>query len=106
MRTMTVPDSGPKLKLVEAAERLFAEKGFDAVSVRDITTEAGANVAAVNYHFGSRTGLMAAVMTRYVKPVNDERLARLEAAEARWVGKPVPLEELVDAFTRPLISRV
>ncbi len=106
MRAMTVPETGPKLKLVEAAERLFAERGFDAISVRDVTAEAGANVAAVNYHFGSRAGLIAAVMARYVMPVNDERLARLEAAERKWAGKAVPLEEIVDAFSRPLITRV
>jgi len=106
MHTLTIPSAGPKLKLVEAAERLFADRGFEAVSVRDVTVMAGLNVAAVNYHFGSRNGLVAAVMTRYVTPINDERLARIEAAERKWAGKAVPLEEIVEAFARPLITRV
>lgn len=106
MHVIAIPSAGPKMKLIEAAERLFADRGFEAVSVRDITSLAGANVAAVNYHFGSRDGLVAAVMTRYVMPVNEERIARLESAERRWAGKAVPLEEIVDAFSRPLVSRV
>ena len=101
-----VPNSGPKLKLVEAAEKLFAEKGFDVVSVRDITQAAGGNVAAVNYHFGSRDGLVAVVMSRYMTPVNEERLARLEAAERNWGSKAVPLEEVLDAFVSPLVTQI
>lgn len=106
MHAPTLPDSGPKLKLVEAAGELFADQGFEAVSVRDITTRAGVNVASVHYYFGSRNGLLAAVMTRYVTPVNDERVARIETAERRWDGRPLPVEEIVDAFARPLISRL
>lgn len=103
---MIVPNGGPKLRLVEAAERLFAENGFEVVSVRDITQAAGGNVAAVNYHFGSRDGLVEVVMTRYITPVNEERLARLDAAEQKWADQAVPIEEVVDAFVRPLITQV
>jgi AcrR family transcriptional regulator len=95
-----------KQRLIEAAEELFADEGFDRVSVRDITTKAGANVAAVNYHFGSREGLIAVVLTRYINPVNEERLARLEALERRAAGKPVPIEEVLDAFIRPFATQV
>lgn len=98
--------SGAKLKLVEAAESLFAEKGFEAVAVREITTAAGANIAAVNYHFGSREGLVALVMRRHLTPMNDERLLRLDAAERQWGSKAVPIEEVLDAFARPLINRI
>ena len=70
-----------KQRLIEAAEALFADEGFDRVSVRDITTKAAANVAAVNYHFGSREGLVAVVMARYINPVSEERLARLLARD-------------------------
>ncbi|MEI6604308.1 MAG: TetR family transcriptional regulator [Verrucomicrobiota bacterium] len=106
MKRTLAPTEGPKLRLVEAAEKLFAENGFDVVSVRDITQEAGANVAAVNYHFGSRDGLVAVVMTRYLTPINEERLAQLEAAEERNGSQAVPLEEVVAAFVLPLISQV
>jgi AcrR family transcriptional regulator len=95
-----------KQRLVEAAEALFADEGFDRVSVRDITTKAGANVAAVNYHFGSREGLLAIVMARYINPVNEERLARLDALERKVGGKPLPVEEVLDAFVRPFATQV
>lgn len=95
-----------KQRLIEAAEALFADEGFDRVSVRDITTKASANVAAVNYHFGSREGLVAVVMARYINPVSEERLARLEALERRAAGKPLPLEEILDAFIRPFATQV
>ena len=71
-------ESGAKQKLRIAAEQLFAEKGFEAVSVRDITQRSKSNVAAVNYHFGSRDGLVASVLERCVAPVNAERIARLD----------------------------
>lgn len=106
MRDMTIPESGSKRKLLDAAEQLFAEKGFEAVSVRDITQMAKTNVAAVNYHFGSREELLTLVMMRYMQPVTEERLARLDAAERKWSGKSVPLEEIVDAMVRPFVSQV
>ena len=106
MDRTSVPESGAKLRLVEAAEELFAERGFEAVSVRDIKKRAGMNIASINYHFGSRDGLVAGVMIRYITPINDERLARIEALERRWSGKSVPLEEILDAFVRPLATQV
>ncbi len=106
MDRTSVPESGAKLRLVEAAEELFAERGFEAVSVRDITKRASMNIASINYHFGSRDGLVAGVMIRYITPINDERLARIEALERRWSGKSVPLEEILDAFVRPLATQV
>ena len=104
-RELTLPESGSKRKLLDAAEELFADKGFEAVSVRDITQLAKTNVAAVNYHFGSREGLLTLVMLRYMLPVTEERLARLDAAERKF-GKAVPLEEIIDAFVRPLATQV
>ncbi|MGC4015985.1 MAG: TetR family transcriptional regulator [Luteolibacter sp.] len=106
MDRTSVPESGAKLKLVEAAEALFAERGFESVSVRDITKKAAMNIASVNYHFGSRDGLVAAVMTRYVTPINEERIVRLDTAERRWTGKTVPLEEVLEAFVRPMVTQV
>lgn len=95
-----------KQRLIEAAEALFADEGFDRVSVRDITHKAAANVAAVNYHFGSREGLVAVVMARYINPVNEERLARLDALERKVGGKALPVEEVLDAFVRPFATQV
>ncbi len=95
-----------KQRLIEAAEALFADEGFDRVSVRDITNKAGANVAAVNYHFGSREGLVAVVMARYINPVTEERLARLDALERRTGGKPLAVEEILEAFIRPFTTQI
>jgi AcrR family transcriptional regulator len=106
MREFILPETGPKRKLFDAATQLLAEHGFDAVSVRDVTRLTGANIAAVNYHFGSRDGLLALVMMRHLVPLSEERLARLDALERKWAGKSVPLEEIVDAFVRPLLTQV
>lgn len=106
MRDIKFPYSEPKRRLLEAAEQLFADRGFDVVSVRDVTQLAEANVAAVNYHFGSRDGMIAIVVARYITPINEERLLRLDALEKKWSGKAVPIEEVIDAFVRPLVGAV
>lgn len=106
MHEIKLPQSQSKRRLLDAAEQLFAERGFEAVSVRDITHLAGANVAAINYHFGTRDGLIASVVTRYLTPVNEERLARLDILERKASGKALPVEEILDAFARPLVSSV
>ena len=64
--------------LLDAAERLFAEHGVAETSVRAITAAAGANVAAVNYYFGSREGLIEQLLARRLKPLNEVRLRMLE----------------------------
>lgn len=107
LRQTLLPEAGPKRKLFDAAEQLFADHGFEAVSVRDITQLAKANLAAVNYHFGSREGLLVLVMTHCMAPINEERLARLELLEKRGTGKAVPpLEEIIEAFVRPLVGQL
>jgi AcrR family transcriptional regulator len=93
-------------RILDAAEALFGEQGFDAVSLRDITGRAGANVAAVNYHFGSKEKLIDAVVIRHAVPINDGRLRLLLEAEERHGGQPVPLREILDAFLRPVIDEI
>jgi AcrR family transcriptional regulator len=88
-----------KQRLLDAAEKLFAEKGFHATSLRQITADAGANLAAVNYHFGSKDGLIAAVFERCVLPVNAERMRLLDEIEASEA--PPALEEILYAFVAP-----
>lgn len=102
MREFEIPTSKPKLRLLDAAQAQVAAKGFDAVSVRDVTEKAKANVAAVNYHFGSREGLMALVMARCLVPVQKERLDRLTVLEKKCGAKGAPVEEVLEAFLRPL----
>lgn len=104
MRKAQPNESETKRRMLEVAAALLAEHGFDLVSVRDVTQAAKVNVAAVNYHFGSREGLMARVMKEALRHFNEERLARLEGLEKRFAGKPAPLEEVLDAWLKPLAS--
>ena len=67
-----------KKRILDAAERLFAQRGFHNTSLREITKEAGVNVASVNYHFGTRQALISEVIARRLGPINRERIRRLE----------------------------
>ena len=91
-----------KERILDAAEHLFADHGFPATSLRDITQEAGVNLAAVNYHFGSKETLLISVLDRKIAPVNRTRLAQLDALETAAGADPVPTEALVRAFLTPL----
>ena len=64
-------------KILDAAEALFVERGYAATSLRAIATAAGVNLAATNYHFGSKMGLFAAVFHRRIEPINQQRLVLL-----------------------------
>jgi AcrR family transcriptional regulator len=95
-----------KDRILDAAERLFAEHGFDGVSLRTIIAEAGVNLAAVHYHFHSKEALLDAVFARRVAPLNQERLARLDACEAEAQGGAVPVEQLLEALLIPVLHLV
>ena len=92
-------------RILDAAERLFAERGVAGVSLRAIIAEAGVNLASVHYHFGSKDALVNAVVGRYAGPINEQRLARLEELERRYRGRPAPLRRLVAAFVDPVFER-
>ncbi|MBT1537237.1 TetR/AcrR family transcriptional regulator [Ralstonia solanacearum] len=73
-----------KSRILEATELLFIEFGYEAMSLRQITARAKVNLAAVNYHFGSKEALMQSVLGRRLDPLNTRRQALLTACEARW----------------------
>lgn len=97
-----------KDQLLDAAEELFAKEGYHGTSVRSITKRAGAHIASINYHFGSKEELLKEVLERRLIPINQERLKMLELAlrEAAQEGRPPVILDLVKAFADPLFTRV
>lgn len=91
--------SATKEHLLDAAELLIADHGIDGASVRAITEAAGANLAAVNYHFGSKEGLVKAAFERRLRPINRQRLEMLDECLAQDGGPRI--EAVVRAFVTP-----
>lgn len=92
-------ESATKTRLLDAAERLFAERGFAGASLRAVTQAAGASVSAANYHFGSKEALLRATLLRRVEPVNRKRIDRLDALESD--GGTPSVESILEAFLQP-----
>lgn len=86
-----------------AAETLFAQQGFAGTTMRALTTAAGTNLAAVNYHFGSKEGLLETVFRTYLEPISAERIRLLDEAEALAAGQPVPLRTLIEHYVEPAV---
>ncbi len=93
-------EAATKAQVLVAAERLFALHGFQNVSVRDITAEAGVNLASVNYHFGSKDALLFEIFRRRTSELNRERARMLHEAGDRAGGKP-PVREVLRALFEP-----
>src|SRR5258706_5348329 len=96
------PDT--RSRILDVAEELFGEHGLDRVSIRDITTKAKVILAAINYHFGSKEDLIAAVFERRVVPVNEARLAALDEVEKAAGKKGPKLEAILESFIRPSLQ--
>lgn len=90
--------------ILRATERLFATRGIEATTMREITAEAGTNLAAVNYHFGSKLELAYAVFDRLASEVSASRQAELDKIEREAGGKPAAVEAIVRAFIRPYVE--
>ena len=103
----TSPSSSPpahtRTRILDAAEALFAERGFESVSLRHITAAADVNLASVNYHFGSKEALIDEVIARRIQPINLRRLALLDERLAA-TDEPLALEALVDCFITPVLD--
>ncbi|MEQ8659709.1 MAG: TetR/AcrR family transcriptional regulator [Gammaproteobacteria bacterium] len=87
-------------RILDAAEQLFAEAGYDAVSLRMITRHAGVELALANYHFGPKLELFRAVVERRASDLNSARMAALAA-----LAPDAPLEQVIDAFSGPFLTR-
>jgi len=94
-----MPSDRTRAAILDAAERLYAERGFSDVTLRDIVGAAGVNLAAVNYHFGSKDELIAELFVTRSIASNRERLNELKAAEAAGGGRAD-----IDAVLRALVG--
>jgi AcrR family transcriptional regulator len=90
-------------RILDAAENLFMNHGYEGTSMRQITGGAGVNLAAVNYHFGSKESLMQEVFRRRLDWLNEERMRVLNALEGEAAGKPLKPSQIVDGFFGTLL---
>ena len=97
-------EDGTRDRILRTAERLFAERGFNGVSVRELAAAAQVNIASIGYHFDSKEGLLSEVYRRHCEPMIQERLRGLEAS-ARLRGK-ARIAAIIEAFIRPALRQV
>jgi AcrR family transcriptional regulator len=91
-------------RILSAAEALFMDRGFVSTSLRMITARAKVNLAAVNYHFGSKDALIREVFERHVAPLNQARIAYLDRLEADARGRPLSPERIIEAMVAPALQ--
>lgn len=89
-------------RILDAAEALFAERGFAETSLRTITSTANVNLAAVNYHFGSKKALIQAVFVRFLEPLADTLSERLN--EAQVEGRELSLDDLLNLLSGSILA--
>ena len=92
------PPHETRTRILDAAEELFMQHGFESTSMRLLTAKAEANLAAVNYHFGSKDALIEAVFRRRLDPMNTGRIAELERLEKEAGGRALSPEAIIRAF--------
>ena len=92
-----------KSRILDVAETLFMEHGFEATSLRQLTSSAGVNLAAVNYHFGTKEELFQAVLTRRLDPMNQERIELLARMERDSGGRPIAVERILAGMLVPAL---
>ena len=100
--TTKLSPQATKSRILDAAEELFISGGFDSLSMRQITSAAGVNLAAVNYHFGSKDALIQSVLARKLDPLNEQRIAMLDAFEQQF-GDKLTCEHVLAAMFLPAV---
>jgi len=93
--------SGSRGKILDAAELLFADHGYEACSFRMIAAGGGVNQGLLHYYFGTKKNLFFEVFLRRARLLSEQRMALLDKAEAEAAGKAVPVEALVRCFIEP-----
>ncbi len=106
MNEVVTIQADTKQRILDAAEFLFAQNGYRGTSLREITGRAAVNLAAVNYHFGSKKTLVEAVIKRRLLPLNSIRKKRLEEvkAAADRKGKQPDIKDVLSAFIEPTLK--
>ncbi len=102
-RRSTPKSERTKERILRAAERLFAEHGFDGVSLRQIAAAADVQLALLSYYFATKEGLYRAVFRRRIEPIAEERRRQLQTVMARK-DPPPRIEEVLDALARPWVE--
>jgi len=92
------PLNETQTRILDVAEELFMQHGFEGASMRMLTAKAGVNLAAINYHFGSKDALIEAVFRRRLDAMNAERIAELEHLEKDAAGRPLAADAIIRAF--------
>jgi AcrR family transcriptional regulator len=95
------PQHETRTRILDTAEELFMLHGFEGTSMRVLTSSAGVNLAAVNYHFGSKDALIEALFRRRLDPMNAARLAELERLETEAAGRALSPDRIIRAFIGP-----
>jgi AcrR family transcriptional regulator len=101
--TLQMADLATKDRILESALAVFAERGYDRATLSEITRRANANIAAVNYYFRSKRDLFRDVVDRFFRPLNEARIAEVEAL-ARFHKGGVHLRPLIEAIVSPLVQ--
>lgn len=92
------PEADTRSRILDAAQGLFVRHGLEGTSMRMITAQANANIAAAHYHFGSKDALIEAVFRRGLARLNDMRLSELEGLEREAGGSPLKPRQVLEAF--------
>ncbi len=95
-------NSDTKIKILDVAEKLFAEGGIHATSIRQIVKEAGVNVASLHYHFGSKEAVIHQIIIRRLQPINEAKVKRLDQLEEESNGQKLELKR----YSVPLSNHI
>ncbi|NQT03044.1 MAG: CerR family C-terminal domain-containing protein [Planctomycetes bacterium] len=102
-KTNSNTNKGVRDRLLDAAEELFCEQGFEGASVRDIAAAAKCNIASVNYYFGGKEKLYQEVWRRHLITMRDTRIASIDKVMSQNDGKP-HLEDLLKSFAEAFLG--
>lgn len=100
----TKPEREARNRILTVALEHFASRGYHGSSIRDITRQAGVNLAAINYHFHNKECLYREALSSMLRPLNQLRLQRLDRAAELSGDQPIPLELVIEILAAPLFE--